>query len=212
MQVSVCRGDDAHVRLEELAASDPLELPFLQDTQELYLGLQRQVSDFIQKDCPSVGQLKASNPPGSCTCKGALLMAEEFAFNQVGGNCPTIHADQGTCLPWAQVVNCSGDQFLSRACLAEYQNGRFGGRNLLDLPEQRLDRGAVADDLFEIVFEFDFFLEVKIFCLQSLLELFHFGEQLCIPDGNGRVIGKHRQPCELLFAQWSAAEHGNNPQ
>ena len=47
LQVSIRCGDHTNVRWDRPNAADPLELAFLQDTQERYLDLGRQLADLV---------------------------------------------------------------------------------------------------------------------------------------------------------------------
>ena len=51
-QVSVSRGNHAHIHALGSGGSDPLELPFLQHAQQLDLNLRQQIADLVQEDRP----------------------------------------------------------------------------------------------------------------------------------------------------------------
>ena len=61
------------------AAADALDDALLQHAQQHHLHFRRQFADFVQKDRPLVGQLKAADPPpgrageGPCSCPNNSL-------------------------------------------------------------------------------------------------------------------------------------------
>ena len=59
-QVAVRGGDDPDVDLPWGIAADSVELVFLQDAEELGLGLQRQLTDLVEKQCTAVRELEAA--------------------------------------------------------------------------------------------------------------------------------------------------------
>ena len=66
LQVLVRRGDHADVHLDALVAADPLELPLLEDAEQLGLHGRRDVADLVEEDRPLVGQLE---PPLAAGCR-----------------------------------------------------------------------------------------------------------------------------------------------
>ena len=70
--------------MRELAQA--LELPVLQDTQQLGLQLQRQIGDLVQKQRALVRQLDAPQPLVERSGERAFFVPEHFAFEQTRGN------------------------------------------------------------------------------------------------------------------------------
>ena len=81
MKITIRGRHDPYIHMCRATAPDPLELPFLQHAQELHLGVQRQLSDFIQEDRSAVGQLEASDATLQRSGERSLLMSEEFALD-----------------------------------------------------------------------------------------------------------------------------------
>ena len=50
MQVVVRGGDDPRIHRARRALADPLELPLLEDAEELDLQVQRHVADLVEED------------------------------------------------------------------------------------------------------------------------------------------------------------------
>src|SRR6266511_6001987 len=77
----VGRRQDADVDSNRARTADALERPVLQNAQQFRLHLQRQVTDFVEEQCPAVGGLEAPKPALDGTRKGALLMPEQLALD-----------------------------------------------------------------------------------------------------------------------------------
>src|SRR4030095_11131971 len=56
LEIAVRRRDHANVDRDRMGRSDPLELAFLENPEELWLELERQVADLVQEECPPMGQ------------------------------------------------------------------------------------------------------------------------------------------------------------
>src|SRR6266478_9291580 len=78
LQVTIGGSNHADIRSDRSRSTDAFEFMFLQNTQESDLCLGRKLSDFIEEDRASFGQLKAPYTALSCSCEGALLMTEQF--------------------------------------------------------------------------------------------------------------------------------------
>ena len=89
-QVSICRGDQAGIRLNRTRASQPLEFSLLQYAQQLRLELQRNLADFVQERGAMVRKFEPADPLHNSTCEGASFVTEKFALEKTGGDCGTI--------------------------------------------------------------------------------------------------------------------------
>src|SRR6516165_6061563 len=82
LKITIGRGDDAHVDPDQLGATDPLELTFLEKTQQFGLERFGDVADLIEKDRTAVGKLELSFlallRAGEC----APFVTEQLAFEQ----------------------------------------------------------------------------------------------------------------------------------
>src|SRR3989338_5629396 len=79
-KVTIGSGDNPHVHAERLSAADPLELPLLEEPEELGLDLWRDVSDLVEEDGPPVGHLELALFELMGPRKSAALVAEEVAL------------------------------------------------------------------------------------------------------------------------------------
>src|SRR4051812_24466729 len=82
LEVVMSGGYHTNIHTLRTGGAHALEFPFLQHTKELHLNLLRQITDFVQENRAAVGQLEAplSHPHGAS--ERALLMAEQFAFDE----------------------------------------------------------------------------------------------------------------------------------
>jgi hypothetical protein len=78
LDVSISRGDHAHVHLKRTGAADVLECLVLQKTQQGGLSLQRQVSDLVEKQSAAIGNLDLSLLLRRGAGERALFVAEQF--------------------------------------------------------------------------------------------------------------------------------------
>ena len=150
-QVLVRRGNDAHVRLLGLVATDALEGALLQHAQQLDLHGQRHVADFIEEQGAALGQLEAADAAGDRTSEGALLVAEQFAFQQLGRNRPAVDRHEGRATTLGVIVQIARHDFLAGAGLTEDQHAGLGVRHLLHHLPHILDGPAGADQAAEQV-------------------------------------------------------------
>ena len=90
-EVAVGGRDNSHVHPDRLRASDPLELAFLEDAQELDLKLGTHLGHFIEEDGPPVGHLEAAFAGGGRAGEGPLFVAEQLTLQQFFRNSTTIY-------------------------------------------------------------------------------------------------------------------------
>ena len=94
-QILICGRDDAHVRLESLASSDPGELTLLEDAEQLCLKRRGHVAYFIQEEGPTSGLFKLPGMPLNRTGECPTFVAEQLAFEQLERNGRTVHPNKG---------------------------------------------------------------------------------------------------------------------
>src|SRR5690348_13940909 len=89
-QITMGRRHQPDVDLLCPRTPQALEFPLLQDTQELGLKFQGDVTDLVQKQRALVGQLHPAGLLRYRAGEGAALVAKQFAFKQTTGNGSTI--------------------------------------------------------------------------------------------------------------------------
>ena len=164
--------------MQGLRGAEPLELAGLQHAQQLGLHLERQLADLVEEDRAPVRQLEAAGRAGDRAGEGALLVAEELALDERGGQGRAVHRDERPAPAGAAVVDGARHQLLAGPGLAEHEHRRVGRRHLAHLPQQRGERRAPADDLLELARPADLLLQDHVLGLQALLELAHLAEAL----------------------------------
>ena len=78
--------------LHRLAAADAVDLAFLQGAQQLGLKAAVHLGDFVEQQGAAVGLLELADAPRHRAGEGALLMAEQLAFQQVLGDGGAVDA------------------------------------------------------------------------------------------------------------------------
>ena len=76
LEVSTCRGDYPYVHFYCPGAAKPFEFTILQYPQELCLEFNRNLTDFVQKERPAVGNLETADLPVVSPREGTLLPPE----------------------------------------------------------------------------------------------------------------------------------------
>ena len=98
-EVAVGGGDHAHVHLERLGATHPLELALLEYPQQLHLRAGRNLPDFIQEQGAAVRKLEAPFLAPDCPGERATLVPEQLALEQGFGQGGAAHLDEGLVAP-----------------------------------------------------------------------------------------------------------------
>src|SRR5690606_8021785 len=132
LEVLVCRADDARVYVDRLAPADPLDLPFLQEAEQLDLQRQRDVAYLVEEQRAAArlrdlafGRL---DRPG----EGALLVPEQLAFEQALGDRSAVDRDAGAAAAAARLVETAREQLLAGAARAEQHDRDVGIGHALD--------------------------------------------------------------------------------
>ena len=79
-QIAVRRCHYPHIHFHRFQSPDRVDRALLQNTQQLDLHVQRQITDLVQENGAAVGQFKAPNAVGHGTREGALAMTKQFTF------------------------------------------------------------------------------------------------------------------------------------
>ena len=136
----------------------------LEKAQEFNLERKRDFADFIQKQRAAVGDFKSALALGVRPGEGALLVAEEFAFQERLRDRAAIDGDERPVSASAPLVNGPRGHFLARPALPQQQNGGVGGGHLTngleDRPNSRAGthhpfKGVAGNQILHLA-EFDF--------------------------------------------------------
>ncbi len=93
-----------------------------------------------------MGLLESALMLGEGAGERALLVAEQFGFEEVARDRPAIDRDEGLAGALAGRVNGAGDDFLAAAGRADEQDRGIARRDLANQPAKRGDRRRLADD------------------------------------------------------------------
>src|ERR1700756_3861339 len=102
-----------------LIAADALDLTLLQHPQQRDLDFRRQVTDFVQKNCPAVGRFETSEASLGCAGEGALLVTEKLGRDQRLRDRSAIHPDERPIRTIGSLVDTASYQLLSCPGFAE---------------------------------------------------------------------------------------------
>ena len=149
-KVAIGGGDHACVDANGMDAAHALELVLLQHAQKLYLDVERQLTDFIEKDRSAIGELEASLLLLHGAGERPALMSKELALDQGGRQGAAIHFDHDRAFASTRSMNRTRDQLLARSSFAKEQHGRISFSDELDSPEDLLHRRRAPEDLAEV--------------------------------------------------------------
>ena len=123
-QVAVGGGDDAHVNPDGARAADAANLSLLKCAQEFRLHRNIQLANLVEEERALVGYLEESFLFGVRARERALLVAEEFGLKQVLVDGGAVDGLKHLVGARALGVYGARDEFLARARLAAYEDGR----------------------------------------------------------------------------------------
>jgi len=103
-QIPVRRGDDPHVRRDDLLSAHALELLFLQHAQQLALQQGRHVADLVEKQRAAVALLELAYAPLVRAGERALFVSKQLAFQQRFGDRRTIDRQKRPLRSLAELV------------------------------------------------------------------------------------------------------------
>ena len=144
-QVLVGRGDQADICAQGLAAAEALELPVLDDAQDLLLHEGGGGREFVEEERAAVGALEAALVRPGGPGEGARLVAEEFALEERVGDGRAVHLEERGVPAVREIVQPRRDQLLARAALADDEHGLLERRDRGDLVECGEERRGLAD-------------------------------------------------------------------
>ena len=118
LEVLVGRRDDPDVDLDPVPAADPLDLPLLEEPEELDLEREAHLADLVEEERAAVGDLELPLPLDVGARVGALLVPEQLRLQQRLGDRPAVDRHERAVAPAALRVERAGEQFLAGSALA----------------------------------------------------------------------------------------------
>ncbi len=101
-------------------------------------------------------------------------MSKQFALQQPGRDGRAIELHQRPALAPAAIVDCTGDQFFSCACLAQKQDRGIAGRHCLHQTKNVTEARALAHNSLEIHLAADFFFQIQLLLGQLVFKFRNF--------------------------------------
>ncbi|MCY1179016.1 hypothetical protein D9M73_193930 [compost metagenome] len=142
LEVTVSRGDQAHIDLLRLHRTYATNFAFLQYAQQASLGFQRQFANFVEEQGTAVRRFHQAGAPGAGAGECAFFVAEQFGLDQAFRNGCAVHRNHRCLGASGQVVQGAGHQFFTGARFALDQHVGIGWRDFADLAIQVLHRRA----------------------------------------------------------------------
>src|SRR5690606_13014959 len=131
--------------LDRGSAADRIDFAFLYGSQQLHLDIERKVTDLVEKKRPGMRFDELADVLLGCSRKGALLMPEQNAFDQVFGNGAAVDGDEGARAALAGALDCTRNHLLADARLALEQDWDVGGGSFAAKPKHPLHGRARSD-------------------------------------------------------------------
>ena len=144
-QVTVRGGDDANVDRHRPGAADPIDDAFLDRAQQFGLQPHVHFRNFVQQQGAAGGFLELSDASRDRAGKRALLMAEQFGFQQMLGDRRAIDADERLLGAIGAGMDVARHHLLAGAGFAGDHDGGVGAGDLLRQFDH-LGHGFVAVD------------------------------------------------------------------
>ncbi len=142
-------GQHANVDRGFALAAQAAKLAVFQHAQQLGLGGNRHLADFVEQQRAAFGQFEAADAALERAGECALFVTEDFAFDQRFRNRGAIDGDERLRLARAERVNGARDQFFSGAAFSRDQYRCRAGRDHLDEAEDLLHALRWADQRAE---------------------------------------------------------------
>jgi hypothetical protein len=110
------------------------------------LGLHRHVADFVEKQRPPLGLLETADRARVGAGESALLVAEQFAFDEVSRDRGHVDGDERAGFAFAVIVQSARDEFFPGARLAGNHHGQIGLHETSERAENVLHRRRTPDE------------------------------------------------------------------
>jgi hypothetical protein len=147
VEILVGGGNDAHIGLDRLMATDAIEISVGEHTQQACLQLGRHVADLVKEQCAALGLFETAAAHGGGAGEGAALVTEQLGLEQVARNRRRIDGDEGLVGARTVAVQGARHQFLAGAGLAVDEHRGMRLRQTADGAKHFLHRRCLAENL-----------------------------------------------------------------
>src|SRR5262245_35555405 len=121
----------------------------LQETKQLYLKSERDVTYFVQKQRTGLRAFDAPFPLLHGSSKGSFLIPEQLALEERIGDRSTIYRDERSATSRTLAVNCTCNQLFPRTAFACNQHGHIGRPNQPYVAKHMMHGPAVSHQAHE---------------------------------------------------------------
>ena len=145
-ELAVRGRDDLHVDLLRNRRADRRDFVLLQHAQQLRLQIDRHLADFVEKDDAARGRAEHAQAASGRAGKRALLVTEQLAFGQGGGERGAVDGDERLVAARTEPMQQSGPDFFTGTGFAGDKNGATDIGGALDMARNAADLGIRAQD------------------------------------------------------------------
>lgn len=135
LEVAVRGGDEPHVGLQHLRSAETLELPRLEDPEELGLDERARLAHLVEKESASRSLFEPARARSVGTREGALLVAEQLRLQKLFREGRAVEGDERARAPCRRPVDGARDDLLPGPRVPREENGRLGRRDLRGVDE-----------------------------------------------------------------------------
>ena len=132
LEVGVGRREHADVDALRACFADRQNLLVLEKAEQLRLHVQREVSDFVEKECPAGGR---SHEPGlirDCAGEAAAPMSEQLAVGELASRGRAVVREEHGRAAVRADVDRARDELLARSAFARDEDGEIVALHPLD--------------------------------------------------------------------------------
>ncbi len=162
MEVVIRRRDNPYVDADTLRTAHAFEAVLLKHAQEFRLYRGGHVADFVEKERAAVRKLELAGLSLDRARKGALLVAEKLAEQEVLGERRAVDAHEGAGAPVAGKMDVARKYFLACATLSHDENRGGAVLDAVEPCDDVEDRGGFCDDLPLIFFLIQLFFKIPV--------------------------------------------------
>src|SRR5206468_2501548 len=122
---------------ERFFVAERLYLALLQESQQFWLDVERQVADLVQEKRAAIGGADRAGRVGDSTGKRAFLVAKQMSLGQFLWHGGAVERDEDLVLAIRERVDRTRDEFLACARFAGNEHRHVGRADLINFLDER---------------------------------------------------------------------------
>src|SRR6202007_1469663 len=122
-------GNKPNVHANSPRTTETFKFALLQSAQQLWLQVQTDIANFVQKERPAIGQLESACLLHQRAGERPLFVPEQFAFHEARRYRCTIEANETAITTRTEVMNRPCDEFFPSASFTVQEHRRRRGRH-----------------------------------------------------------------------------------